>query len=150
MINTFNSSFFYFIKNNVVDTQDDIQKMLEEQGFSVTQATVSRDIKDLRIIKSVDANGVYRYIYNEPEKLPNLEKKFIDIFYHSVIKIDSAMNDVIIKCHPGTASAACAAIDEIFSKDVVGTLAGDDTILAITRSENDALYLVSKLHELLD
>ena len=60
------------------------------------------------------------------------------------------MNDVIIKCHPGTASAACAAIDEIFSADVVGTLAGDDTILAITRSESDALYLVKKLHELLD
>ena len=139
-----------FIKSNVVDTQDDIQKMLEEQGFSVTQATVSRDIKDLRIIKSVDGNGVYRYIYNEPQKIQNLEKKFIDIFYHSVIKIDSAMNDVIIKCHPGTASAACAAIDEIFSADVVGTLAGDDTILAITRSESDALYLVKKLHELLD
>lgn len=139
-----------FIKSNVVDTQDDIQKMLEEQGFSVTQATVSRDIKDLRIVKSVDANGVYRYIYNEPQKIQNLEKKFIDIFYHSVIKIDSAMNDVIIKCHPGTASAACAAIDEIFSADVVGTLAGDDTILAITRSESDALYLVKKLHELLD
>lgn len=139
-----------FIKSNVVDTQDDIQKMLEEQGFSVTQATVSRDIKDLRIVKSVDANGVYRYIYNEPQKIQNLEKKFIDIFYHSVIKIDSAMNDVIIKCHPGTASAACAAIDEIFSDDVVGTLAGDDTILAITRSESDALYLVKKLHELLD
>ena len=139
-----------FIKSNVVDTQDDIQKMLEEQGFSVTQATVSRDIKDLRIVKSVDANGVYRYIYSEPQKIQNLEKKFIDIFYHSVIKIDSAMNDVIIKCHPGTASAACAAIDEIFSADVVGTLAGDDTILAITRSESDALYLVKKLHELLD
>lgn len=139
-----------FIKSSVVDTQDDIQKMLEEQGFSVTQATVSRDIKDLRIVKSVDANGVYRYIYNEPQKIQNLEKKFIDIFYHSVIKIDSAMNDVIIKCHPGTASAACAAIDEIFSDDVVGTLAGDDTILAITRSESDALYLVKKLHELLD
>ena len=139
-----------FIKSSVVDTQDDIQKMLEEQGFSVTQATVSRDIKDLRIVKSVDANGVYRYIYNEPQKIQNLEKKFIDIFYHSVIKIDSAMNDVIIKCHPGTASAACAAIDEILSDDVVGTLAGDDTILAITRSESDALYLVKKLHELLD
>ena len=139
-----------FIKSSVVDTQDDIQKMLEEQGFSVTQATVSWDIKDLRIVKSVDANGVYRYIYNEPQKIQNLEKKFIDIFYHSVIKIDSAMNDVIIKCHPGTASAACAAIDEIFSDDVVGTLAGDDTILAITRSESDALYLVKKLHELLD
>ena len=112
-----------FIKSNVVDTQDDIQKMLEEQGFKVTQATVSRDIKDLRIVKSIDANGVYRYIYNEPQKFKNLEKKFIDIFYHSVIKIDSALNDVVIKCHPGTASAACAAIDEIFSADVVGTLA---------------------------
>lgn len=139
-----------FIKSNIVDTQDDIQKMLEELGFSVTQATVSRDIKDLRIVKSVDENGVYRYIYNEPQKSVNLEKKFIDIFYHSVVKIDSAMNDVVIKCHPGTASAACAAIDEIFSADVVGTLAGDDTILAITRSENDALNLVKKLHELLD
>ena len=139
-----------YILEHEFDTQNDLVDFLNQKGLNVTQATVSRDIKDLRIIKSVDENGVYRYIYNEPQKMVNLEKKFIDIFYHSVIKIDSAMNDVIIKCHPGTASAACAAIDEIFSADVVGTLAGDDTILAITRSESDALYLVKKLHELLD
>ena len=60
------------------------------------------------------------------------------------------MNDVVVKCHPGTASAACAAIDDIFADDVVGTLAGDDTILAITRSESDAELLVKKLHDLLD
>lgn len=139
-----------FIKSNIVDTQDDIQRNLEEQGFKVTQATVSRDIKELRIIKSVDAEGVYRYIYNEPQNMRNLEKKFIDIFNHSVIKIQYAMNDVVVKCHPGTASAACAAIDDIFTDDVVGTLAGDDTILAITRSEADAELLVKKLQDLLD
>ncbi len=139
-----------FIINNVVDTQEDIQKKLEAEGFKVTQATVSRDIKDLRISKAVDANGVYRYIYSEPKKQKGTDKKFIDIFYNSVIKIESAMNDVIVKCHPGTASAACAAIDEMFSDDVVGTLAGDDTILAITRNESDAKTLTEKLKKLLE
>ena len=88
-----------FIKSNVVDTQDDIQHSLEQQGFKVTQATVSRDIKELRIVKSVDANGIYRYIYNEPKKMKNLEKKFIDIFNHNFpilkLKIYYVTNDSI-------------------------------------------------------
>ena len=138
-----------YIKNNVVDKQEDIQKTLESMGFAVTQATVSRDIKDLRIVKAVDKNGIYRYIYNDPKVNVGMERKYIDIFINSVVNIESAMNDVVIKCHSGTASGACAAIDELYSDYVVGTLAGDDTVLAITRSEHQANMLVEKLNDLL-
>ena len=136
-----------FIQNNVVDTQDDIQKMLEASGFKVTQATVSRDIKDLRIVKAVDGKGVYRYIYNTPRNSDNMQKKYVDIFVNSVVGIDYAMNDIVIKCHPGMASGACAALDEIFGESLMGSLAG--TIFAITKSEKDAAELVLQLKDLL-
>ncbi len=139
-----------FIQSTPVNTQEEIQAMLEHKGFKVTQATVSRDIKDLGIIKAVDSNNIYRYIYNQPKTQSNMNSKFVDIFVNSVINIESAMNDVVIKCHSGMASGACAAIDGMFTDDVVGTLAGDDTIFVITRSEEKAKHLVEKLYNLIN
>lgn len=139
-----------FIQSTPVNTQEEIQMMLERKGFKVTQATVSRDIKDLGIVKAFDKNEVYRYIYNQQKNPANMNGRFVDIFINSVVNIESAMNDVVIKCHSGTASGACAAIDSIFSDDVVGTLAGDDTIFAITKSEEKARELVEKLNRLIN
>ena len=139
-----------FIQSTPVNTQEEIQMMLERKGFKVTQATVSRDIKDLGIVKAFDKNEVYRYIYNQQKNPSNINGRFVDIFINSVVNIESAMNDVVIKCHAGTASGACSAIDSIFSDDVVGTLAGDDTIFAITKSEEKAKELVAKLYKLIN
>lgn len=139
-----------FIQSTPVNTQEEIQMMLERKGFKVTQATVSRDIKDLGIVKAFDKNEVYRYIYNQQKNPSNINGRFVDIFINSVVNIESAMNDVVIKCHAGTASGACAAIDCIFADDVVGTLAGDDTIFAITKSEEKAKELVEKLYKLIN
>ena len=139
-----------FIRSTPVNTQEEIQMMLERKGFKVTQATVSRDIKDLGIVKAFDKNEVYRYIYNQQKNPSNINGRFVDIFINSVVNIESAMNDVVIKCHAGTASGACAAIDSIFADDVVGTLAGDDTIFAITKSEEKAKELVEKLYKLIN
>lgn len=139
-----------FIQSTPVNTQEEIQVMLERKGFKVTQATVSRDIKDLGIVKAFDKNEVYRYIYNQQKNPANINGRFVDIFINSVVNIESAMNDVVIKCHAGTASGACAAIDSIFADDVVGTLAGDDTIFAITKSEEKAKELVEKLNRLIN
>ena len=136
------------INTNVIDTQEDLQKALNDLGFSVTQATVSRDIKELRIVKALDLNGVYRYTINQ-ETSKKTTIKYNEIFSHSVIQAQCAMNDVVIKCHPGMAQGACTALDSMFGNLMLGTLAGDDTILAITHSAEEAQILVRKIKEML-
>ncbi|MDO4743507.1 MAG: hypothetical protein Q4B04_05690, partial [bacterium] len=91
----------------------------------------------------------YRYISDYKTSFSGSEVKFNDVFSNSVISIDYALNNVVIRCHPGMASGACVTIDNLKDKDVLGTLAGDDTIFAITRNEKAAESLVSRLNELL-
>lgn len=136
------------IENSVIDTQERLQAELQKMGYSVTQATVSRDIKALNIVKALDNDGNYRYTVNRSQTNDN-KGRYTDIFKNSAVSIKSAMNDVIVKCYAGTASAACAAIDSLFSDMFVGTLAGDDTILIITADTESALVLVDKLNEIL-
>lgn len=136
------------IESQVIDTQEDLQTALRQSGYEVTQATISRDVKELHIVKATDAAGRYRYTAHR-EAAPR-KVAYHDIFESSVISIDSAMNDVIIKCHIGMAQGACAALDSMKWNAVVGTLAGDDTILAVTRSEEDAIALVKSLKRLID
>lgn len=136
------------INTRVIDTQEELQKALNELGFSVTQATVSRDIKEMRIVKALDLNGVYRYTINQAAYKQS-EVKYNEIFANSVVQVQSAMNDVVIKCHVGMAQGACTALDSMFGNLMIGTLAGDDTILAITHSEADAQALVRKIKALL-
>lgn len=136
------------IENSVIDTQERLQAELQKMGYSVTQATVSRDIKALNIVKGLDNEGNYRYTVNRSQTNDN-KGRYTDIFKNSAVSIKSAMNDVIVKCYAGTASAACAAIDSLFSDMFVGTLAGDDTILIITADTDSALILVEKLNEIL-
>lgn len=137
------------IENQVIDTQEDLQKALETENFKVTQATVSRDIKELRIVKALDSEGRYRYVRGGGAKNGDVSSRYADIFSNSVTSIKSALNDVIIKCHTGAASGACAAIDMMFGDELLGTIAGDDTILAITEDEESAAALVGKLTKLL-
>ena len=137
------------IENQVIDTQEDLQKALEAENFKVTQATVSRDIKELRIVKALDSEGRYRYVRGSGAKNGDVSSRYADIFSNSVTSIKSALNDVIIKCHTGAASGACAAIDMMFGDELLGTIAGDDTILAITEDAESAASLVEKLTKLL-
>ncbi len=136
------------IENNNVTTQEELLDFLKKGGFNVTQATVSRDIKELRLIKTMDKNNNYHYtaIANGTD---NISPKFADIFAHSVISIDYALNDVVIRCYTGMANAACMALDSMNWPDIVGTLAGDDTVFIITRNEESAEILTQKLNELI-
>ena len=111
-------------------------------GYDVTQATVSRDIRQLQLVKAADAQGVSRYTAITSA---NQAPKFDGIFADAVISVVSAMNVVVVKCYPGTANAACAVIDRMNFKEIVGTLAGDDTIFIITSSEDAAISLKEKL-----
>ncbi len=134
------------ISSEPIDTQEELQRKLIELGFDVTQATVSRDIKELRVVKLLDVNGVYRYaVSGQTNAAKSL--KYHDLFAHSVISVAYSMNDVVIKCHSGMAQGACAALDMMHCENVLGTLAGDDTIFVITKTEADAKNLVETLKE---
>ena len=132
------------LESHSIETQEELLEHLKAAGFDVTQATVSRDIKELRLVKSLDVNGVYRYMNPHVETGEN-GVNYTDIFRNAVHSIDYASNDVVIKCHTGMAQAACAALDSMQWSMVVGTLAGDDTIFVITRSEQQAQVLVQEL-----
>lgn len=139
------------ISKNIIDTQEGLQEALEAEGFNVAQATVSRDIKELRIVKMLDSKGVCRYATNTAKTVNSTANvKYREVFCNSAISVVNAMNDVVVKCHPGMAQGACTALDNMFSDWTVGTLAGDDTILAITKSESDAVSLCKMLEELID
>ncbi len=137
------------IEKNAIETQDELQKALVSSGFDVTQATVSRDIKELRIVKVLDANGIYRYAASNKNTSSGRNFQYRDIFAHSVISVDFAINNVVIKCHSGMAQGACASLDMMECSNVLGTLAGDDTILVIVRSEGDAAELTKMIKELI-
>ncbi|MGN1481676.1 arginine repressor [Porcipelethomonas sp.] len=131
------------IKIHDVETQEMLQSLLSEYGFNVTQATVSRDIKELGLVKKAGDNGVYKYI--EPAAGNSKQNIFID----TVTSIDYAINTVVIKCHNGMAQAACAALDSMNYSSIVGTIAGDDTIFAVMRTEEDACSLVETVKEMI-
>lgn len=132
------------IQNQKVETQEDLMRALQEQGHPVTQATVSRDIKELRLIKVQDGDGISSYSVVRQEN-KHISSKFNTIFHDSVMSIDDACNLVVVKCHSGMAQAACAAMDSLHWPTVIGTLAGDDTFVCITKSPDQAVALVEEL-----
>lgn len=123
------------IDTKAVETQEALAALLVADGIDVTQATVSRDIRELRLIKINLGNG--RIKYSKPLKAPE-NKRFSAIFGDAVISADYALNTVVLKCHAGMAQAACAALDAVEFPDIVGTLAGDDTIFVLMRTETKA------------
>lgn len=131
------------IKLHDVETQEMLQNLLAQYGFNVTQATVSRDIKELKLIKRAGERGNYRY--EVPEENNSKQSFFVD----AVISVDYAINTVVLKCHNGMAQAACAALDSMEYKNIVGTIAGDDTIFVLMRTENDAVRLVKNFREMI-
>ena len=116
-----------------IENQDELMKMLQKEGFSVTQATVSRDIKELDLIKVVSNFGTYKYIERNSASKKS-SSKYFSILKESVVNIDFAGNMVVIKSHIGMANAACTAIDTMSFNGVLGTIAGDDTIFIVCRT----------------
>lgn len=136
------------INEYAVDTQEELLTHLKEAGFDVTQATVSRDIKELRLIKALGHDGTYRYSTVKVEK-DTISAKFHSLFSDAVINIDYAGNIVVVRCLPGMAQAACAALDAMQWGSVVGSLAGEDTFICITKDENRSVDLVTELKKLM-
>ncbi|MBR1739495.1 MAG: arginine repressor [Ruminococcus sp.] len=135
------------IRTEKPDTQDALRELLMQRGCSVTQATLSRDMKELSLIKVTDDSG--RHYYAVPrlsrEGLSKENAALLSLVRESVISVDSALNTVVIKCHVGMAQAVCAKLDTMEIENSVGTIAGDDTIFMLMRSEKDAQRLVREL-----
>lgn len=132
------------INEHSVETQEELLKRLRENGFNVTQATVSRDIKELRLLKSLSSDGKYRY--TSIKKTSNDLKGNIQSFFNnSVISVKSAQNMVVIKTLAGMANALCASIDSMNFDGLVGTIAGDDTIFIVCSDNECATKLVIDL-----
>lgn len=133
-----------------ITTQDELLSLLQQYGFQVTQATVSRDIKELQLVKTPTKNGPTKYTVSQHETQNKHAKKFYSIFSQSVISVDCAGNMGAIKCYSGTANAAGAAIDSMQMPEVVGTLAGDDTLFVLCRNENAAQIFKEQIEAMLN
>ena len=139
------------ITNGSISTQQELQDKLKEKGFNTTQATISRDIKDLSLIKTVSSDGVYKYDIPSSirDKGKSPKELLKNIFKEAVISVNFAINIVVIKCHTGMAQAVCAKLDNAELGSVVGTLAGDDTIFVVLKSESFAIEFVGMLNSFL-
>lgn len=126
------------ISNANVETQEQLLQALTDLGFSSTQATISRDIKELRIVKELTSLGTYRYCVPEKDAPPALSDRLNNIFRECVISVDYAENLVVIHTLPGMANAAGSALDAMRSGAVLGTLAGDDTVVIVMREGHAA------------
>ena len=135
------------IAEYAIDTQEELLRFLNENGFPITQATVSRDIRELHLVKVQKHDGGYKYSTNAHDA-PDMSFKFHAVFTEAVLHISFAENIVVIKCYTGMANAACAALDSIRWPAVVGTLAGDDTIFCVMQTKTDAAAFVEKLSKL--
>lgn len=137
MKKTRHEAILRIIETECITTQTELLEKLNEEGYETTQATISRDIKDLRLVKRPDELGRSCYTVDKGNG-GELTGKYKSVFSHSVVTVDYAGKMVVIKCYTGMASAACAALDAMHWEGVVGTIAGDDTIFVLCRNDEIA------------
>ena len=137
------------ISSTDVETQEQLLEALQRSGFKSTQATISRDIKELRIVKELTAMGTYRYTAAAKEVPGTFSARLNTIFRESVTNFDYAQNLVVIHTLPGLANAAASAVDAMHLSVVLGTLAGDDTVVVIMRDANAAAAFCGEIKGLM-
>ena len=139
------------IEEKDIETQEELAVELKRRGIKVTQATVSRDIKELRLLKGRDGDGNYRYLSPAADSTGgnHSNARYAEMVNHSVIDVKYALNDVVIKCYNGMAQSVCIAVEALFNDKMLGTIAGDDTILAVVHSETEAETLTSEIKALI-
>lgn len=138
------------ISTTNVETQEQLLQELQDAGFSSTQATISRDIKELRIVKELTSLGTYRYTTSSREVPGTFSTRLNTIFRECVTGFDYAQNIVVIHTLPGLASAAGSAVDAMNLSVILGTLAGDDTVIVIMRDTNSAAAFCGEIKSLLN
>ena len=136
------------IQTEDVETQEQLLEELKARGYSATQATISRDIKELRLVKELSGGG-YRYASSERKGLADSDMRLRNIFKEGVTAVDLAQNIVVVRTMPGLASAACSALDSMEIPGMVASLAGDDTGILIMRDNAAAERFNQEVHKLL-
>jgi transcriptional regulator of arginine metabolism len=132
------------IRNHDVETQEELTEYLEREGFAVTQATVSRDIRELKLTKIATDSGRQRYaVISDIES--GLMEKYVRVLREGFLSIDMAQNLVVVKTVSGMAGAVCAAVDAMKMEQVVGSIAGDDTLLIVIRTTEEAQRVMTRL-----
>lgn len=137
------------ISTKNVETQEQLLEQLQQAGFRSTQATVSRDIKELRIVKELTSFGTYRYTTTQAEVAGTFSARLNTIFRECVTGVDYAQNIIVIHTLPGLASAAGSAIDAMSMSVIVGCLSGDDTVMVVMRDSNAAAAFCGEIRNLL-
>ena len=142
------SRILELISKYEIETQDDMMLRLKNEGFKVTQATVSRDLKELKLTKVPTARGTYRYSVNSG-RYHTVNVKFNSAMADSIVGVDYSCNNVVIKTYPGLAQAVASAVDTLNMHNILGCVAGDDTIIIVTRDKESSLEISNKMKELM-
>lgn len=148
MKNVRQSAILSIIEHQDIETQEELAAALREHGIAVTQATVSRDIKELRLLKVLSGHGGYKYATADKAE-HGLTDRFVRMFVDSVVSIRYAQNIVVLKTLSGSANVAAEAIDSMHWQEILGTMAGDNTILVVVHDETEAATVAARLEELI-
>ena len=137
------------IENNEIETQEKLAAMLKADGYEVTQATISRDIKELQLIKILQPNGNYKYA-TAGTMNTGVSDRFVKIFKETIKSVDSSGNLVVIKTLAGCANAAAEALDSLGLANMIGSIAGDNTIMVVVDETANVKHFVAELRKMLD
>ena len=143
------SKILELIRNNDIETQEELQAYLEKDGFAVTQATVSRDIRDMKLTKISTNSGKQKYVALN-DTAEDLSEKYVRVLKDGYVSMDMAQNILVIKTVSGMAGAVCASIDAMNIREIVGSIAGDDTIMCAIRTTEDTVAIMKKLRKIVE
>ena len=135
------------IDSRDIETQDELMGLLEECGFKVTQATISRDIREMKLTKISTGTGGYKYVKPSADK--RSDSKFNHTLTESIIHVDCALNQIVLKTYPGMAGAVAVGIDSINKSGILGCVAGDDTIIVVCRTVESARAIADNVRHLI-
>lgn len=136
------------VQDQIIETQEELAQALEREGIAVTQATISRDIKEMMLVKVPYRSGHYRYALSSEEPMLLAKNRLIDIFAHTIVKIECSGNIVVIHTTPGSANAVAFALDNLNLPHIIGTLAGDDTILLVVEEGYSAVDIKTEIYQI--
>lgn len=136
------------IDQNDIETQDELAKKLQEAGFVVTQATVSRDIREMKLTKISTENGKQKYSAISGTDT-EIAERLIRVFKEAVVKMDYAQNMIVVKTLEGMGMAVAVALDNMQNNEILGTIAGDDTVFCVVRTHHQAVAIIEKLYRII-
>lgn len=143
------SKILELIKKNDIETQDELLALLVEDGYAVTQATVSRDIREMKLTKISTGSGKQKYAALN-DTSDDMSEKFVRVLKDGFVSMDMAQNILVIKTVSGMAGAVCASIDAMNIHEIVGSIAGDDTIMCAIRTTEDTVQIMKKLRKIIE